>query len=499
MMTASSRYAALSAARTTVLENAREASSLTLPGTIPDQGQNEHFVSEQPWQSQGSRGVMSLAARLTLALFPPNLPFFRLAIDAAVAKALDADATEANVRLAALSQTVHSLMEGENIRQSISTAIEHLIIAGNYLLWQPEKGRPRGFRLDQFVVKRNTQGEFMVIIVHEKVFASQLKRAVRAAVNLPEKEAEHEQPIDSYIVVERQGDKVVHWQEINNVEVPNSRGESPAESTGWLPLRWKEIPGSDYGRSHVTAYIGDLLTLESNAKAMAEMAAIAARVINVVNPSSVTDIEELAGAASGDYIHGNADDVKVLQLDKMQDWSVIKAHSDNLEKRLAAGFLIQDFRQAERVTAEEIRAQAEELETALGGNYSVISNELQRPLISRWLYLADRRKLAPKLPKSVSVKLVTGMDALGRASEANRVRAWLSDIIQIPGVAEQLNGGAIARRMGLAHGIDDLDSLIKSPDQQAEEAEQAQVQQAATAATPEIAKAAMSQLSSNEM
>lgn len=491
MKTAASRYSALEGARSTVLDLARQASNLTIPGLIPEQGQNEHYITEQPWQSQGARGVKSLTSRSVLALFPPNLPFFRLAVDPAVAKALDTDAEEANVILASMSQTIHSLMEGANIRQSLNTAIQHLIVAGNYLVWQPEKGRPRGFRLDQYVCKRNSQGEFTTIVVQEKVYPSTLSDEVKVAVKLPVEKKDHEQPIDSFIVVERQGGNVVHWQEINNIEVPGSRGSSPAESTGWMPLRWEEIPGSDYGRSHVTVYIGDLLTLESEAKAMAEFAAVASRIITFVGPSSMTDIDELASANSGDFIHGSADDVTVMQLEKNQDWSVVKAHSDGLEKRLSAAFLIKDFREGERVTAEEIRAQAEELETALGGTYSVLSNELQRPLISRWMYLAAKQNLVPKMPDSVSIKLVTGMDALGRASEANRLRAWLQDIISIPGVVETLESTQIARRFGLAHGVEDLASLIKSPDAQAAEAQQAQAQQAASAATPEIAKAAM--------
>lgn len=492
MKTAASRYAALEGARTTVLDQARESSSLTIPGLIPEQGQDEHYVTEQPWQSQGARGVKSLSSRLVLALFPPNLPFFRMAIDPLTAAALDTDAEKANVKLASMSQTVHSLMEGANIRQSVSTAVQHLIVAGNYLLWQPEKGRPRGFRLDQYVVKRNSQGEFTIIVVKEKVYPSLLSDEVRAACKLPAEKKDNEQPIDSYIVVERVAENVVHWQEINNIEVPGSRGTSPAKSTGWMPLRWEEIPGSDYGRSHVTVYIGDLLTLESEAKSMAEFTAVAARIITFVSPSSMTDIDELATAQSGDFIQGRADDVSVLQLEKSQDWSVVKAHTDSLEKRLAAAFLIKEFREGERVTAEEIRAQAEDLEIALGGNYSVLSNELQRPLIARWMYIGAKRDLIATLPDSIQIKLVTGMDALGRASEANRLRAWLQDVISIPGVVETLEATQIARRFGLAHGVDDLASLIKSPEAQAAEAEQAQAQQAASAATPEIAKAAMS-------
>ena len=39
-------------------------------------------------------------------------------------------------------------------------------------------------------------------------------------------------------------------------------------------------------------------------------------------------------------------------------------------------------RSAERVTAEEVRYMAQELETALGGVYSILSQEFQYPFVN---------------------------------------------------------------------------------------------------------------------
>ena len=78
MKTAAARFSALSAARSTVLENARTASRVTIPGLIPLEGQNEHYTPTQPYQSVGADGVRSLSARLLMTLFPTNVGFFRL-------------------------------------------------------------------------------------------------------------------------------------------------------------------------------------------------------------------------------------------------------------------------------------------------------------------------------------------------------------------------------------------------------------------------------------
>ena len=49
-------------------------------------GSNSATNYPTPYQSVGSRGVMNLASKLMLALFPPQAPFFRLDVDDLVYK-----------------------------------------------------------------------------------------------------------------------------------------------------------------------------------------------------------------------------------------------------------------------------------------------------------------------------------------------------------------------------------------------------------------------------
>jgi hypothetical protein len=310
MATASARYGALSSSRTTVLERGREAARLTIPGLIPDDGQNEHSVFQQPYQSVGARGVANLASYLLLALFPPNVPFFRLTIDEETAEALGQQLGEANEKLARISLKTLTMMS--DIRPILMEVLRHLVVAGNVLLHVPEKSPARLFRLDQYVVKRSPRG-WEEIVAEEKVYPSTLSPEIREAVKLPTP-AESEQPVVVYTRVTREGDLVKHWQEINNTIVPGSEGQSPADKSGWFPLRWLAIPGSDYGRGHVTEVIGDLLSLEDLSKAMVKFAAVASRIITLVHPNSQLDVDELAAAESGDYLNGDAEKVKALQL-----------------------------------------------------------------------------------------------------------------------------------------------------------------------------------------
>ncbi len=488
---AAERYTVLASARQSVLDRARKASKLTIPGLIPEEGQNEHSTFEQPYQSLGARCVSHLSSALLLALFPPNLPFFRLNVDELTAKGLGEDLGQTQAQLAILARVVFSLMEGAQLRPAMIEVLRHLIVAGNVLLFAPERAPARLFRLDQYVIRLDQTGRLVEAVVRERVYPSTLDESVRNSAGLAGRG--DSEMVDVYTVIERLDDNVVWRQEVNGVLVPESQGTAPADASPWIALRWLAVPGSDYGRSHVTEYIGDFLSLEDLYKAMVQFAAEAARIIRMVDPNSGIDIEELAEAETGDFIHGNADRIKTLQLDKSQDWAVMAELAERLEMRLSAAFLLRTgvTRDAERVTAEEVRLVAQELENVLGGTYTVLSAEMQLPLVRRFLHIGVRLNRVPKLPSTVTPVVVTGFDALGRAHGTNRLRAWIADLLAAGvDVNAILKPDELARRYGEGHGVEGLDDLLKTPDELAADAQAQQAQAAMTAATPEIAKVA---------
>lgn len=488
---AASLYTTLSAARQTVLDRARKASSLTIPGLIPEEGQNEHTSFEQPYQSLGARCVSHLSSALLLALFPPGLPFYRLNVDEETATSLGEDLGRINGQLAILGRTIYSLMENASLRPAMIEALRHLVVAGNVLLYAPEKAPARLFRLDQFVVRRDATGGLLTAVVRERVYPSALPDSVRVSAGIAT--ASDNELIDLYTVIERKGETIVWRQEVKDVIVPGSNGTAPVNASPWMALRWLAVPGSDYGRSHVTEYIGDFLSLEDLYKSMVQFAAIAARVVYLVDPNSGIDIEELAEAQTGDFIHGMRDRIQTVQLDKYNDWAVMADLAERLEQRLSAAFLLRTgvTRDAERVTAEEVRLVAQELENILGGTYTVLSAELQLPLVRRFLHIGVRLNRVPALPSTVQPTVVTGFDALGRAHGTNRLRAWLADLTASGiDVKSLVDDEELARRFGDGHGVDGLDSLLKSAERRAQDAQAQQSAAALQGAVPQIAKVA---------
>ena len=92
--------------------------------------------------------------------------------------------------------------------------------------------------------------------------------------------------------------------------------------------------------------------------------------------------ENLGESPNGAIIEGSANDVSVLQVNKFADFRIAYDTMNRIETRLQLAFLLNSSiqRNAERVTASEIRFMAEDLEQALGGIYSILSQEFQLPL-----------------------------------------------------------------------------------------------------------------------
>ena len=160
----------------------------------------------------------------------------------------------------------------------------------------------------------------------------------------------------------------------------------------------------------------------------------------------------------------------------------------DLTQQLSKVFLMNTSiqRNADRVTAEEIRYMAQELETALGGLYSVLAKELQKPYITlRVKYLQDQDKLPP-FADGVTPEVVTGVDALGRGQDANTLIQYGQQIFKtLPpdAIMSYVNLPGYMRSLAAAYGIDDT-TILKDEQQIQLEQHQNQQQQMIQQALP---------------
>ena len=138
-------------------------------------------------------------------------------------------------------------------------------------------------------------------------------------------------------------------------------------------------------------------------------------------------------------------------------------------------------RQAERVTAEEIRYMAHELEDVMGGVYSVLSQEFQLPLVNRVMDKMQKKKRLPKIPKKlVKPTIVTGLEALGRGHDLNKLDVFVRGAAEIlgPEFPTYVRMSDYLKRRATSIGIDTA-GLIKTEEEIQAEKQQAAMQAAA--------------------
>ena len=168
-----------------------------------------------------------------------------------------------------------------------------------------------------------------------------------------------------------------------------------------LVLRMAATDGESLGRGRVEEFIGDLRALESLQQSMCEGAAAASKVVFLLSPSSTTKPQTLANAGNGAIIQGRPEDVSVVQVGKQADMATAAQLAQSIEKRINEAFLVMSVRNAERVTAEEVRLTQLELERQIGNTFALLTVELLIPYLNRILLILQRSGQLPKIDRKV--------------------------------------------------------------------------------------------------
>lgn len=498
--TAKSRYAKMEAIRKTYTTRAEECAKYTIPMEFPKESNSYTTNYETPYQSLGARGVNNLTSKLMLALFPPNSPFFRLTLGEEVKQALGDDpATKRQWEeaLSMIERKMQSYMENHQVRTSMYEAFNQLLIPGNVLLFlPPAEGGVRIYKLNSYCVSRDGVGNVMEIVTKESIAYGALSEEAQRCIQADNVAFDKNYEVYTHTYLE--GDIFKSYQEIEGQIIPGSEQEYPRDKSPWIPLRLKKMDGEDYGRSFIEDYIGDLKVLEALSKSTTQVAAIASNILFLVNPNAVTRISELQKASSGDFIKGRLEDVQVLQINKTNDLQITSNEKADITSRLSYAFLLNSAvqRNGDRVTAEEIRYVARELEDTVGSIYSILAQELQLPLVKRVMIQMMRQGHLPDLPegaKGIEPMIVTGIEALGRGHDLNNLDTFIRYAQVFPEAFQtSVKQAEILRQIATSLGIDSA-SVIKTDEEIQQEQQQAMQMQMAQQMAPQVARGAMEQ------
>lgn len=451
------RWDTLHNAKGDLLTRSEQYAAWTLPNVFPE----EHF-SQQSTElmlsndSIGARGVNSMANKVVSTLFRLQGTFFRLHLDEdqrSQLEALSKDSKKADVG-AALGQidrvfnsAERRAMDRLNMVQFRDKAVDIaklLLVTGNALQYTPETGPIQVYSLRDYCVVRDVAGTVIEIVTRDtkafETFSDEVKAQLRFTKQY-NKDGQYEDrtPVCIYTQIRLEDDGKYHVRQaadLVDLDLGEQHVSYPKELLPWLPLTWNLARGDDYGRGLVEDYAGAFHSIEVLTQNLLNIAGIMGDIKYLVNPASLLDVEELNRSPSGSYHSGKEGDISTPQLDKQRDAQFILAMIDRYTTQLSQAFMLNSgmVRDAERVTAEEIRMIAQELENAHGGVYSRLAHQWQQPLAYILLdYIGfDGSQWG------VEPKIITGMDNLSRAGEMDNVRLWIADLAGLEAVPEDI-------------------------------------------------------------
>ena len=482
MSKARERYSQLESGRTQFLDVAVEASELTLPYLVTrDDNYKGKRTLLQPFQSVGAKAVVTLSAKLMLAMLPPQTAFFKLQIrDDKIGEEIDPQTrSELDLSFSKIERNIMEYIAASSDRVVVHQALKHLIVSGNALIFMAKDGL-KHYPLNRYVVNRDGNGNVLEIVTKEMID----RKILGLERQVPSKEPngdyssdEDDAEVYTYVRLDEGSGRWLWHQEVDGQVLPGSRSTAPKNASPWLVLRFNTVDGEDYGRGRVEEFIGDLRSLNGLAQALVEGASVASKVIFLVSPSATTKPGTLAKAGNGAIIQGRPEDVGVVQVGKTADFATAANLSTQIEKRILEAFLVMNVRQAERVTAEEVRLTQLELEQSLGGLFSLLTVEFLIPYLNRILLVMQRGNQIPKLPKDlVRPKIVAGVNALGRGQDQQALTQFIGTIAQTLGpeaLQRFIDPTEAIKRLAAAQGIDVL-NLVKSPETMESEMQQQQ-------------------------
>lgn len=455
------------------LDNEREAinsrneqyAGWTLPSLFPTTEEDETAEVQYDYQSLGAQLVNSLANKIVKTLFHPARPFFKIDLSDKQRKELvtvKGGEAQLDKELASVERKGLKAFNKTNSLTEYVKAAKLAVVTGEALIQSDANNNKVIHSQRNYVVERDRVGGLIRCIIREKKRLSSLPKRIQRVARRELTNATPDTLVDLYTGILRVGVDYYVWQEVDDFAIGHYKAGKYTRDT--LPFKfmiWDWMKGRTYGIGLVEHNAGDFNALSRLANAIDDYTIIATDLKILVNPTGSTDIAGINKAASGAAVAGLEEDIHILKYEVAQVAEFLQWRYEKLERTLGAQFLMTSAttRDAERVTAEEIRRNAMELENMHGGIYSRWALQVQHP---------EARAILQNLESSLSkidVTILTGLDSLSRATELDNMRAFLTDMAQMAEIPQavliRMKIEDIMAIIGAGHGVD-YDKFMRS-------------------------------------
>lgn len=483
-----SRFMELDGARSELKTRWEQYAAYTLPYLCPDDNFNGAvYRLSEVYDSVAAQGVTHLANKLMLAAFGSAVPFARLRMPKPMMIKLmtQMQITEDDVEeiLSNGETQMLEVMAESGIRPELFELMKHLIVLGNVALHM-DGDTFRAITAKDYVVKRSISGEVIELLVRHRVSKAELTDEVLGELPVTMRDNKEYSQV-FWFVMDKGTFTGRAFIDDHELEAGKYVQNYDKDKLPYKVLTWVLPVKSDYGVGLIEENRGDIFMIDILSEALSDGAALASVYRWLVNPAGGTDIHEFEKSSNGSAFPGDEKDITLVQASNATQLQVVMNVMDKYERRLGAVFLKTSsvVRDSERTTAEEVRTLATELDTSFGGAYTRLSQTLQKP-VADWLFAKTPQG---KDNTAITPVIVTGMDALSRTAEAEKLLRFLGSLSQLtqlpPETQDYLKIGPIIKQIAASEGIASYRYVNTA--EQAAQTRQARTAQAAQAAGQE--------------
>lgn len=513
----------------TVLTVSRQCAEWTVASIFPEASTNNadqtRKALRRDFQSHGAMLVNNLSSKIAQALFPQNSSFFEIGQTQAMldmAQELGQDSKASASFFAGVETRASARIFLNAGYAALERAIKLLVVTGNALLYRdPTTKKFHSYSVRDYAVRRDGSGNVLLIVLKERISVADLPTGFAVEQSLEGRPLYED--VDLYTSITKQirvtngVSRVVYSVQQECMDKPlGEPSVYPEYLCPYIPLTWNLITGEHYGRGYVEDYAGSFAKLSALSESSLLYEVEMMRLINIVDASSGIDIDEFANAETGEYVQGRVNTqgngIMAHEGGDAQKLSAVLNDIQSILQQLSIAFMYTgNTRDAERVTAEEIRANISEANQTLGGIYANISEVLHIHL-AHILTVEEEPDMLPLLnAKGITLDVSVGIASLSREAQVQKLQ-YLANAVQLvlpvlQQASPRFNADLIIDAMCQGYGIDrealsyseeQLQQLQQQQDEAAQQSQQ-QAAQGAAAATGQSVNPQAAQLNSQQL
>lgn len=469
---------------THAIKRAEDFAKYTVPYLMVDPlertDQQSSGTIERDYQSVGALLVNNLSSKIASALFPVGIPYFKLRPSPELVKLARERGVDEQSLVSSLSR-----LEREAAPQvfhagglhALTYMIKLLIVTGMCLtLRDTERYQFTVWNLHSFAVRRDGYGVVRDVVLKQRVLYEDAEPDVRAALATAKARTYTDgMYIDVYTHIAYKQGELNRYAEIQREVDGEPVGKPsvyPEHLCPWQVLSWNVIVGENYARGLVEDYAGDFARLSMTSEALGIYEQESLDVLRIVDEQAGSAVSDFKEAETGDYIAGRKDSVYAFEVGDYNKIATLNNSIVGIIQRLSQAFMYTgQMRDAERVTAAEVRNLVREVETTFGGVYSLLAHTMQAPFAYLSMYeVRDTHKgvLAGLISKSYRPSIFTGAAALQRSSEMQALVNATQEVAAIVPVlaqsSQRIDIDKVFEKIMLANNVD-LESISKTPEE----------------------------------